>query len=141
MFVSVPARVATKTPLVHVPVACEAVPAGFPSPAQDYFDGDIDLNEHLIHDRPATFIVRVTGDSMEGSGIYSGDELIVDRSLEPADGDVVIAVIEDELTVKHLHLTDAGPELRPANPAYPVLHPHELTIWGVVTTCLHHLHH
>lgn len=138
---SMPRRVVQLAPLVRVLVATESVPAGFPSPAQDYFDGDIDLNEHLIHDRPATFVVRVAGDSMEGAGIFDGDELIVDRSLDPTDGDVVIAVIEDELTVKRLHMTGNGPELHPANDAYPILHPRELTVWGVVTTCLHHLHH
>lgn len=137
---SEPQRVAQTAPVVRVLMVTEAVPAGFPSPAQDYFDGDIDLNEHLIRDRAATFVVRVAGDSMEGAGIWAGDELIVDRSLDPAEGDVVIAVVEGELTVKRLHLTGGGPELHPANSAYPVLHPRELTVWGVVTTCLHHLH-
>ncbi len=128
------------TPVAAIPVALERVPAGFPSPAQDYWDGDIDLNEHLIRNRPATFVVRVAGESMVGAGIADGDELIVDRSLDPTDGDVVIAIVEGELTVKRLRLTAAGPELHPENPAFPVLRPAELTIWGVVTTCLHHLH-
>lgn len=126
---------------VGVPVATESVPAGFPSPAADYFDGDIDLNDHLIRNRPATFVVRVDGDSMTGAGIFDGDELVVDRSLDPVDGDVVIALVDAELVVKTLRFTAAGPELHPANPAYPVLRPAgELMIWGVVTTCLHHLH-
>lgn len=128
------------TPVAAIPVALERVPAGFPSPAQDYWDGDIDLNEHLIRNRPATFVVRVAGESMVGAGIADGDELIVDRSLDPTDGDVVIAIVEGELTVKRLRLTAARPELHPENPAFPVLRPAELTIWGVVTTCLHHLH-
>lgn len=122
-----------------VPLATEAVPGGFPSPAQDYFDGDLDLNEHLIHNKAATFVVRVVGDSMEGAGICGGDELIVDRSLNPVDGNIVIAVVDGELTVKRLRLTAAGPELHPENPAFPVLRPRELLVWGVVTTCLHHL--
>ena len=67
-----------------VRVAGTSVPAGYPSPAQDYFDGTLDLNEHLIKDKTSTFIVRVSGDSMEGAGISSGDELIVDRAAEPA---------------------------------------------------------
>ncbi|MBE6478127.1 MAG: translesion error-prone DNA polymerase V autoproteolytic subunit [Propionibacteriaceae bacterium] len=133
-------QVAQLTPAAPVPLAVETVPAGFPSPAQDYWEHDIDLNEHLIRNRPATFVVRVAGDSMEGAGIFDGDELIVDRSLQAGEGDVVIAVIEDELTVKRLHLTPDGPQLQPANDAYPVLRPRELRIWGVVTTCLHHLH-
>lgn len=125
-----------------VPVATESVPAGWPSPAADYFDGDIDLNEHLVANRPATFIVRVDGDSMTGAGIFDGDELVVDRSLDPVEGDVVIAVVDSELTVKSLHFTESGPELHPANPAYQVIRPAgELMVWGVVTTCLHHLHH
>lgn len=131
--------VAAASEKVRVQVAAESVPAGWPSPAQDYFDGDVDLNEHLIRNRPATFVVRVCGDSMTGAGISDGDELIVDRALDPGDGDVVIAIVEDEMTVKRLHLTPAGPELHPANPNYPVLRPHELSVWGVVTTCLHHL--
>lgn len=122
-----------------VPVATEAVPGGFPSPAQDYFDGDLDLNEHLIRNRAATFIVRVVGDSMDGAGISGGDELIVDRSIDPVDGNVVIAVVDGELTVKRLRLTATGPELHPENPAFPVMRPAELLVWGVVTTCLHRL--
>lgn len=132
---------ALDAPRVGVPVVLEHVPAGFPSPAQDYFDGDVDLNEHLLMNRPASFLVRVTGDSMTGVGIYDGDELIVDRSLDPVSGDTVIAVVDDELTVKTLVLDAAGPSLRPQNPAYPTIRPtSEFVIWGVVTTCLHHLH-
>lgn len=129
-------QVATR---VGLPVAAQLVPAGWPSPAQDYFDGDIDLNEHLIRNRPATFVVRVAGDSMMNAGISDGDELIVDRSLEASEGNVVIAVIDGEMTVKRLHFGLRGPELHPENPAYPVLYPHELSIWGVVTRCLHRL--
>ena len=140
--VGVVGQVATETALVGVPVATESVPAGWPSPAADYFDGDVDLNEHLLVNRPASFIVRVAGDSMIGAGIFDGDELVVDRSLDPVDGDVVIAVVDNELTVKTLHLGESGPELRPENPAYPVIRPAtDLRVWGVVTTCLHHLHH
>ncbi|XBH22962.1 translesion error-prone DNA polymerase V autoproteolytic subunit [Jonesiaceae bacterium BS-20] len=130
---------ATLTKVVGTPIALEAVPAGFPSPAQDYFSGDIDLNEHLIKDRAATFIVRIAGDSMLGAGISNGDELIVDRSLTPRNRSIVIAVVEGEMTVKRLITTPQGPELHPENPAYPILKPAELEVWGVVTTCLHHL--
>lgn len=131
--------VAQLTVLLPVPIATDLVPAGWPSPAQDYFDGDIDLNEQLIRNRAATFVVRVAGDSMIGAGISDGDELVVDRSLEAGDGDVVIAVIDGEMTVKRLRLAAGGPELHPENPDYPVLHPTSLEIWGVVTTCLHHM--
>lgn len=132
--------VALLTPPLLLPTACDCVPAGFPSPAQDYFDGDIDLNQHLIHNRPATYVVRIAGDSMMGAGIWDGDEVLVDRSLTPKDGDVVIAVADQELTIKRLRVTQAGPELHPENPSYPVIYPHELDIWGVVTTCLRRVH-
>ncbi|MCU1515734.1 MAG: umuD [Pseudarthrobacter sp.] len=119
-----------------------AVAAGYPSPAQDYFDGRIDLNEHLIKDITSTFIVRVTGDSMERAGISDGDELIVNRALEPKDGSVVIAVLDGELTVKRLRLTATGVVLQAENPRYPDIRVpglSELTIWGVATRCLHHV--
>jgi DNA polymerase V len=120
-----------------VPVA-----AGYPSPAQDYFDGRIDLNEHLIKDITSTFVVRVTGDSMERAGISDGDELIVNRALQPKDGCVVIAVLDGELTVKRLRITATGVVLQAENPKYPdikVSDLSELTIWGVATRCLHHV--
>lgn len=131
----------TVTVTVRLLVAAERVPAGFPSPAQDYFDGTLDLNEHLIKDRTSTFIVRVSGDSMIGAGISDGDELVVDRSIAPAHGHVVVAILDGELTVKRLHLKDDGGVLLNAeNPAYPSVHVRELSdlrIWGVVTVCLH----
>ncbi|MEJ1177675.1 MULTISPECIES: LexA family protein [unclassified Pseudarthrobacter] len=119
-----------------------AVAAGYPSPAQDYFDGRIDLNEHLIKDITSTFVVRVTGDSMERAGISDGDELIVNRAIEPKDGSVVIAVLDGELTVKRLRITATGVVLQAENPRYPDIRVpslSELTIWGVATRCLHHV--
>lgn len=128
--------------LLSVLIAPVPVAAGFPSPAQDYFDGRIDLNAHLIKDITSTFVVRVTGDSMERAGISDGDELIVNRALEPRDGSVVIAVLDGELTVKRLRLTATGVVLQAENPKYadikvPTLS--ELIIWGVATRCLHHV--
>jgi DNA polymerase V len=128
--------------LFSVLISPVAVAAGFPSPAQDYFDGRIDLNAHLIKDITSTFVVRVTGDSMEGAGISHGDELIVNRALEPKDGSVVIAVLDGELTVKRLRITATGVVLQAENPKYPdikVSALSELTIWGVATRCLHHV--
>ncbi|MDT0169192.1 translesion error-prone DNA polymerase V autoproteolytic subunit [Pseudarthrobacter sp. BRE9] len=128
--------------LFSVLISPVAVSAGFPSPAQDYFDGRIDLNAHLIKDITSTFVVRVTGDSMEGAGISDGDELIVNRALEPKDGCVVIAVLDGELTVKRLRITGTGVVLQAENPKYPDIHVPalaELTIWGVATRCLHHV--
>jgi DNA polymerase V len=128
--------------LLSVLISPVPVAAGYPSPAQDYFDGRIDLNEHLIKDITSTYVVRVSGDSMEGAGISDGDELIVNRALEPKDGSVVIAVLDGELTVKRLRITPAGVLLQAENPNYPdvsVSALSELTIWGVATRCLHHV--
>lgn len=131
-------------PLVPVRLlaAAESVAAGYPSPAQDYYDGPIDLTEILVEDQAATFIVRASGHSMTGAGISDGDELLVDRSKTPRDGDVVVAVLDGELTIKRLHVTARGVVLRAENAEHPdVVVPElsELVIWGVATYCLHHL--
>lgn len=118
------------------------VPAGFPSPSQDYSDTRIDLTQLLIKDELSTFIVRVSGDSMQGAGIYDGDELIVDRSIEPEEGHVVIAIVDGEMTVKRLSITPTGVVLRAENDEYPdvtVAELSDLVIWGVATRCLHRL--
>ncbi|KAB1646228.1 MULTISPECIES: LexA family protein [unclassified Pseudoclavibacter] len=118
------------------------VMAGFPSPAQDYFDGTLDLNEHLIDDPLTTFVVKVVGDSMARAGVFDGDEIIVDRSRTPSDGSVVIAVVDGELTIRRFRLTASGPELHAEHPGHPVIRMREgqeLSIWGVATRCLHRL--
>lgn len=123
-------------------VAPVAVAAGFPSPAQDYYNGDIDLTEMLVDDQAATFIVRVSGHSMTGAGIDHGDELLVDRSKTPRDGDVIVAILDGELTVKRLMLTRTGVVLKAENAEHPdieVAELSELQVWGVATYCLHHL--
>src|SRR5699024_2083708 len=110
--------------------------------SQDYSDTSIDLTQLLIRDELATFIVRVSGESMHDAGIYDGDELIVDRSLEPRDGNVVIAVVDGEMTVKRLRITTSGVRLQADNADYPdveVAELSELMIWGVATRCLHRL--
>jgi len=120
--------------------APEAVHAGFPSPASGYYTGPVDLNRHLIQDPTATFIVRVSGDSMTGAGIFDGDEIIVDRSLDARDGSVVVAVVDSELTIKRLRIEGGTIRLVPENPAYPdivLTEMSDLTVWGVVTRCLH----
>lgn len=121
-------------------------PTGFASPARDYFHGGIDLNKHLIRDRTCTFIMRVSGDSMAGAGIADGDEIIVDRSLTPRDGSVVVAVVDGELLIRRLAMHDGVTSLAtqpadaqsPASGALAAL-VGELTVWGVVTRCLHHV--
>jgi DNA polymerase V len=112
-----------------------SVPAGFPSPAEDYAEGRLDLNDYLVEHEAATFYVRVKGHSMSGAGILDGDIIAVDRALEPRHGDIVLAVIDGELTVKELQRDAETIRLLPRNPDFvPIeLKPgQELTIWGVV---------
>lgn len=124
---------------VERPVWLARVPAGFPSPADDYLEGKLDLNQHLIKHPAATYFVRVTGDSMIGAGIHSGDLLVVDRSLEPTDNSVVIAIVDGELTVKRLCTRQGKLLLLPDNDKYPPVEVREdsLQIWGVVTHVIH----
>jgi DNA polymerase V len=124
----------------RLPVFLSAVSAGFPSPAEDYVEGKLDLNEHLIPRPSATFLVRATGDSMTGAGIFSGDLLIVDRSVQAGHGSIIIAVIDSELTVKRLYRRKGVIRLEAANPAYPAIpvsDDMELWCWGVVTAAIH----
>ena len=139
-----------------------SVVAGFPSPAEQYLEPPLDLNEFLIKRPAATYFVRVEGDSMIGAGIHDGDLLVVDRSLRPASGDVIIASVDGDFTVKTLKLGNgewgtgngeegAGIEKRgmgnakeirlvAENPKYPdiVLKPgQELDYFGKVTACIH----
>lgn len=124
-----------------VALAGEDAMYGFPSPSQDYHTSEIDLNEHLMPNRDATFIIRARGHSMIRAGIFDGDELIVDRSIRAEHGHVVIAVLDGEMTVKRLHLTAGGPAVLTAeNPLYPDIEIPELSdlrVWGVVTRSLH----
>src|SRR3990170_1047335 len=117
-----------------------AVPAGFPSPADDYVEQRINLDEHLIQHRESTFFMRVAGDSMRGLGIFDGDLLVVDRALPAAHGCVVIAVLDGEFTVKQLLHTADGQILRAAHPGYAdtLIKPEQdFSIWGVVSWNIH----
>lgn len=111
------------------------VPAGFPSPADDHVDRKLDLNEHLVQRPAATYFVRATGESMRDAGIFDHDLLVVDRSVSPKSGDIVIAVIHGDLTVKRLLGTERGWRLIAANPSFADIPLHETgcEIWGVVT--------
>jgi DNA polymerase V len=116
------------------------VSAGYPSPADDYLDGSLDLNQHLIKHPTATFFVRVAGESMREAGIHSGDVLIVDRALAPGDGSVIIAIVNGELTVKRLSKCHGKLMLMPENQQYPPLSITETTafeVWGVVAYVIH----
>ncbi|MFC1844994.1 LexA family protein [Thermodesulfobacteriota bacterium] len=124
------------------PLFLSGVSAGFPSPADDYLDLKLDLNEHLVKNPAATFFVRVAGDSMTGAGINDNDILIVDRSLEPSSNNIVIAVVNGELTVKRLIKKKNSCLLFAENPAYPPLTINDdtpLEIWGVATFAIHSL--
>ncbi len=125
-----------------LPLAESRVAAGFPSPADDYIEKQLDLNEYLIKNPAATFFVRVSGHSMNGAGIHDGDILVVDRSIDPSMGKVVIAVVEGEMVVKRLRRLGKKLVLMPENEAYPPLEINEetdCTIWGVVTHVVHTL--
>ncbi|EXA96523.1 peptidase S24-like family protein [Acinetobacter sp. 1295259] len=121
---------------ILVPYALEKISAGFPSPAQDYIDKALDMNEHLIKNETATFIVKVASLSMLNAGIEIDDELIVDRSLDAKHGDIVVALIDNDFTVKRLMIDDSGQWLKAENPDYKNIYlqeGQELIIWGVVT--------
>lgn len=116
------------------------VAAGFPSPAEDFIEGKLDLNDYLIRHPAASFYVRVSGESMLNAGIFPDDILLVDRAETAAHGDVVIAVLDGELTVKRLYQRGGLIRLDAENPAYPNLEiseNQEMSIWGVVRACIH----
>jgi DNA polymerase V len=120
--------------VLPLPLAATSIQAGFPSPADDYLEDTLDLNEHLISHPASTFFVRVQGDSMNDANIHSGDILIVDKSLDAKPGDVVIAQLDGEFTVKTLQMEKGKPVLVAANPDYPkILLQADSLIWGVVT--------
>lgn len=125
-----------------LPLFSYLVPAGFPSPATDHLDGLFDLNKLLLRHPDATYLVRVSGESMCGAEIHTGDLLAVDKHMEADDGHIVIAVVEGECTVKRLVRKGESWWLMPENPAYPpyeILDPDGLRVWGVVTHVVHEL--
>ena len=133
-----------KSPLsaLRLPLFASKVSAGFPSPAADYVDKTLDLNELLVQKPAATFFVRALGDSMLGAGIHPNDILVVDRSIEPVAGKIVICALNGELTVKRLVFENAQWKLKAENSAYPdfILNDDlELVVWGVVTNVIHPL--
>ena len=126
-----------------LPFHLNKVGAGFPSPATDYVEGDIDLNAHLIKNMPATFLIRVQGKSMSSVGIHNNDLLIVDRSLNPKNFSTVIANVNEELVVKNFvkennqsFLTSGSKKLKDK---INLDENHEIFIWGVVTYVIHAL--
>ncbi len=127
---------------VLLPMAREWISAGFPSPANDYIDIGIDLNEQLIRHPTSTFFLRVSGDCMIGAGIHNGDLLIVDRSLNPRPGHVVVAVLDGAFTLKRLNFRKGVLSLEADHPNYPQIDLRqygEIYIWGVAIHSIHNL--
>ena len=123
-----------------LPFYASAVAAGFPSPADDYLERTLDLHELLVEHPEATFFVRVEGDSMCDAGIVSGDILIVDRSLSPKAGKIVVALLDGEFTVKRLVKQEGKLFLAAENPNYPLIEvtkASDFQVWGVVTYVIH----
>lgn len=128
--------------VMKLPLYASKVSAGFPSPADDYIENKLDLNQHLIKHPNSTFFVRAMGSSMIGAGIFDGDILVVDRSLDPNEGKIVIAAIDGDLTVKRYRKKDGKPFLFPENDKYQPIAINEeegVYIWGVVTSVIHEL--
>ncbi|MFW5731053.1 MAG: LexA family protein [Desulfonatronovibrionaceae bacterium] len=127
---------------VLLPELLTCVPAGFPSPADDYADQKLDLNDYLVKNKAASFYIRVAGESMRDAGILSGDILLVDRSLEPAHNKIVVALINNEMAVKRLRKNGQGIFLVSDNPEYPSLEITEdmdAAVWGVVAAVIRKL--
>ena len=128
--------------LYEIPIYGNKVAAGFPSPADDYLEDKIDLNRYLVKHPSSTFLVRASGDSMINAGIFPDDILIVDRSQKAVDGKVVIAVLNNELTVKRFKNNGKKITLEAENPKYKPISVEKETegyIWGVVTNVIHNL--
>ena len=117
-----------------------SVPAGFPSPADDAMDLDLNLHDHLVRNPSHTFCVKAIGESMKDAGIQSGDVMLVDRAIEPENRSIVLAVIDSEFTVKRVNVSDNKLYLMPENENFT---PIEITkemdfkVWGVVTYVIH----
>ena len=134
------ARVDAANDKILLPLVGPRVAAGFPSPADDYMEDYLDLNQLLISEKESTYLVRVKGESMINIGIFPNDILIVDRSRDPMDGDIVIAVLDGELTVKRLVIRGNRITLVAENKKFPpivVREDQEFLVWGIVTHCIH----
>lgn len=125
---------------VNIPIALSCVQAGFPSPADDYLEDSLDLNKYLIKNADSTFFVKVSGESMIDIGIFPEDILIVDKSLDAKNNDIVIAILDNDFTVKRLFLKDGKMRLIAENDLFQDVIPEDgmnVTIWGVVTSVIH----
>ena len=123
--------------LAAIPLAGATAPCGFPSPADDHLESPLDFNQLLVRNPAATFAVRLVSETMTGVGLMPGDIAVVDRSVTPKNGDVVLALLDSEFTVKRLHQQGARVTLKAANPAYPDIEVGDgqaFEVWGVVTS-------
>lgn len=130
-----PERLAPEAPPTELRLLAHALSAGFPSPAGDYVEDTLDINQYLIQNKPATFMFTVRGDSMVGASIEDGDKVVVDRALTPKHNDIIVAVVNGDYTIKRLYKHRGVIELRPENPSYPAIafqDGSELQVWGVV---------
>jgi DNA polymerase V len=127
----------------EIPVFGWPVKAGFPSPAEDYVEQNLDLNKYLIRNKPATFMLKVSGESMIGAGILDGDLIIVDRSLDPEHDRIAVVRIQGEFTVKRLHYKGDQLFLMPENPKYSPIQVgvdelnNDYLVWGIVISTIH----
>ena len=126
--------------LTDIPMFTDSVHAGFPSPAEDYMDLDLNLQDHLIQNPSATFCIRAVGESMNDAGIQSGDIMLVDKSLAPKNRSIVLAVIDGEFTVKRVNVIEKELYLIPKNeisPPIKITQEMDFQVWGVVTYIIH----
>jgi DNA polymerase V len=131
------ADISTELPLL---LALSSIPAGFPSPADDYLDLKLDLNKELVNNPNATFYARVKGTSMQDAGIQEGDVLVIDRSLEAKDNDIAVCYVDGEFTVKRIRKERNAIWLLPANRKFKpikITEENDFMIWGVVTYVIH----
>jgi DNA polymerase V len=125
---------------IKINLVVSKVKAGFPSPAEDYIDKRIDLNQQLIDNPASTFMVRVEGDSMVDASIYEDDVLIVDKAIQAKDGDIILAIVDGEFTVKRLKIKGGNIMLVPESQEYEPIYITEessFSVWGVVTYIIH----
>lgn len=130
-----PQALARDLVVAELKILSHRISAGFPSPAGDYAEDGLDLNNYLVKNKPATFMFTVRGESMIGAGICDADKVVVDRALKAKHNDIVVAVVNGEYTIKRLYKYRGSIELRPENPDYQPItftEGHELQIWGVV---------
>lgn len=130
--------------LMELPYADLGIKAGFPSPAQDYLTESIDLNKELVKHEESTFYARVNGDSMREAGIFDGDLVVIDKSLEARDGDYIVAYVDGEFTLKTFRHDPSGQcaWLVPANPHFAPIRvsaENDFMVWGVVTSVIRKL--